>query len=94
MQIIHGAHAVVMKHQYAKAWPHSDIISCSHRSLHAFTSKFDSTLLGYAFFTLQVILHEYIYTYIHTVATQYEICMHACIYRTQPGNIHSYSYIM
>ena len=42
MQIIHGALAVVMKHQYAKAWPHSDITSCCHRSLHAFTSRFDS----------------------------------------------------
>ena len=44
--------------QYAKAWPHSDITSCCCRSLHAFTSRLDSTLFGCAFFTLKVFLHE------------------------------------
>ena len=35
--------------QYAKPWPHSDIRSCCHQSLHAFTSRYDSTLLGCIF---------------------------------------------
>ena len=29
----------------------SDIRSCCHRSLHAFTFRYDSTLLGYVFCT-------------------------------------------
>ena len=46
--------------QYAKPWLHSDIRSCCCRSLHAFTSGYNSTLLGHStsLFTLKVFLHE------------------------------------
>ena len=37
--------------QYAKPWPFSDIKSYFHQYLHAFTSRYDSTLLGRIFFT-------------------------------------------
>ena len=30
-------------------WPYSDIRSCCRQSLHAFTSRYDSTLLGRTF---------------------------------------------
>ena len=43
---------------YAKPWPHSDIRSCCYLSLHAFTSRYDSTLLGLVFFTTKVFLDE------------------------------------
>ena len=36
--------------QYAKPWPYCDVRSCCHRSLHAFTFKYDFTLLGHAIF--------------------------------------------
>ena len=36
--------------QYAKPWLHSDIRSCCHRSLHAFTFRYDSTSLGHTIF--------------------------------------------
>ena len=42
---------------YAKSWSHSDIISCC-QSAHVFTSRYDSTLLGCAFFTPKVFLHN------------------------------------
>ena len=32
-------------------WLYSDIRSCCRQSIHAFTSKYDSTLLGYTFYT-------------------------------------------
>ena len=35
---------------YAKPWPDSDIIPCCHRSVHAFTARYDSTLLGHVFY--------------------------------------------
>ena len=41
-------------------WPHSDIKSCCHQSAHVFTFRYDSTLLGRAFFTPKVFLHEII----------------------------------
>ena len=44
--------------QYAKPWPHSDIRSCFRQSAHVFTSRYDSTLLGRAFFTPMVFLGE------------------------------------
>ena len=36
--------------QYAKPWPHFGIRSCCHQSLHAFTFRYDTTLLGRVFF--------------------------------------------
>ena len=49
--------------QYAKPWPHSDIISDLLSPTNTcFTSRYDSTLLGCAFFTLKVLLHEIIHT--------------------------------
>ena len=38
--------------QYAKPWPHSDIKPCCRQSAHdhVFTSRYDSILLGHAFF--------------------------------------------
>ena len=36
--------------QYAKPWLHFDIRSCCRQSLHALTSRYDSTLLGHVFF--------------------------------------------
>ena len=47
--------------QYAKPWPHSDIKSCYRQSAHVFTSRYDSTLLGHAFFTPKVFCMRYIY---------------------------------
>ena len=49
---------IILCIQYAKPWPHSDIRSCCHLSLHAFTSRYDFTLLGHVFFMLKVYLHE------------------------------------
>ena len=44
--------------QYAKPWPHSNIRYC-HLSVHAFTSRYDSTLLGHVFFTPKMLkVHE------------------------------------
>ena len=42
----------------AKLWPYSDIRSCCCQYVHAFISRYDSTLLGCAVFTLKVFLHE------------------------------------
>ena len=33
-------------------------IYCCCQSVHAFTSRYDSTLFGHAFFTLKVFLHD------------------------------------
>ena len=41
----------------------TDIKSCCRQSAHVFTSRYDSSLLGHAFFTPKVFLHE-IYKYI------------------------------
>ena len=37
--------------QYAKPWPYSDIRFCYHQSIHAFTSRYDSTYLAAPFYT-------------------------------------------
>ena len=42
--------------QYAKPWPYFDIRSCCRQSVRVFTSRYDSTLLGHAFFTPKVFL--------------------------------------
>ena len=47
--------------QYARPWPHSDIRSCCRQSAHVFTSRYDSTLLGHAFFTPKVFWMRYHY---------------------------------
>ena len=37
--------------EYAKAlWPYSDVRPCCHQSVHAFTSRYDSSLLARAWF--------------------------------------------
>ena len=51
--------------QYAKPWPHCDIRTCCHRCLHAFTFRYDSTLLGHIIFTLKVFLHEMCIPYMY-----------------------------
>ena len=48
--------------QYARPWPHSDIRSCCRQSAHVFNSRYDSTLLGRAFFTPKVF---WMRSYIH-----------------------------
>ena len=50
----------VVSVQYAKPWPYSDTIACCRQYVHVFTSRYDSTLLGCTFFTLNVFLHEII----------------------------------
>ena len=50
--------SIILCIQYAKPWLHSDIRSCCHRSLHAFTFRYDSTLLGYTIFYTEGVLHE------------------------------------
>ena len=47
----------------AKLWSHSDIRSCYHQSLYAFTFRYDSTSLGHNFFTPKVFLHDILYEY-------------------------------
>ena len=42
--------SIVLYIQYAKPWPHSDRRSGCHQSLHAFTFRYDPTLLGCTFF--------------------------------------------
>ena len=49
---------IFMYSVYAKPWPHSDIRSCCCQFLYAFTSRYDSTLLGLVFYTAKVFLHE------------------------------------
>ena len=44
--------------QYTKPRLHSDIRSCCRQSTHVFTSRYDSTLLGHAFFTTKVVFNE------------------------------------
>ena len=39
-------------------WLHSDIRSCCRQSAHVFTSRYDSALLGCAFFIPKVFLDE------------------------------------
>ena len=48
----------IKNNSYAKHWPHCDIRSCCHQSLYAFTSRYDSTLLGRIFLYQKAFLHE------------------------------------
>ena len=48
----------VVSVQYTKPWPYSNIISCCHQSVHAFTFRYNSTLLGHSIFPPKVLLHE------------------------------------
>ena len=45
----------------SKLWPHSDITSCCIRSLHAFTFRYNSTLLDHMH---DVILSTYVASYV------------------------------
>ena len=40
---------------YKAPWPYCDIRSCCHQSVHAFTSRYDSTLLGCTFVFTDVV---------------------------------------
>ena len=51
--------------QYVKPWPYTDIRSCCHRSLHAFTFRHDSTVLGRATFYTESVLHEILSAELH-----------------------------
>ena len=50
----------------AKPWPHSDIRSCCHRSLHAFTSFNWLHLFYEGALTRDICIYTYVHTYIHT----------------------------
>ena len=59
----YSVYSIILCIQYAKPCSHSDIRSCCRQSLHTFTSRYDSTLLGRIFFTPKVFLHEITYMY-------------------------------
>ena len=54
--------SVVFMCQVAKPWLHYDIRSCSHLSVYAFTSKYDSTTYLITPFYTKGVLHEILYT--------------------------------
>ena len=58
---------------YANFQLHSDTRSCCRQSIHAFTSRYDSTLLGHTIFTLKVSLLHGIHTYTHTYTHTHQI---------------------
>ena len=54
----YSVYSIILCTQCAKPWPHSDIRSFCRQSPHAFTSRYDSTLLGHIFFIPKVFLRE------------------------------------
>ena len=46
-----------------KPWPYSDIRSCCHQSVHAFTSRYDSTLLDCTFLHRRCVCMRYHHFY-------------------------------
>ena len=54
----YSMYSTILCIQYAKPWPHSNIRSCCRQSLHTFTFRYDSTLLGCVFFYAECVLHE------------------------------------
>ena len=60
-------------------WPYSDIRSCCYQSVYAFTSRYDSILLGSTFLHRKVLLHKIHHTHTHT-HTHMHACTHAHIH--------------
>ena len=69
--------------------PHSDIRSC-RQSAHVFTFRYDSTLLGHAFFTLNVFLDEIIYYPWRALDGRYGSDIHPCVGGTSLKALQSY----
>ena len=79
--------------QYAKLWPHSDIRSCL-LSIHAFTSRCYSTLLGCSLLTPKILcMSLQLYSVSHRIYTKL-ICMHVATQTVDFKQINIGSYLM